>query len=207
MAQCHIMFFGDYPGMISDHLAVLSLQITFFSTCYLKRPSAFYRWNFHRYQMICEYPTDRFISTYRPTDEYVWLWGRSSCPRINSCSLFDSVTINHGYKCYSCSDSEGSLPHSLTSILVLSWDFIRSLWRRSCFDNFGSSCLCCSPVLQKKALRKKAGCCQAGGPTDIMKACREITAGKGEASSARGSGPHGEVIFSPWRSRLQLAIY
>ena len=30
VAQCHIMFFGDYPGMISDHLAVLSLQITFF---------------------------------------------------------------------------------------------------------------------------------------------------------------------------------
>ncbi|CAL8235563.1 unnamed protein product [Boreogadus saida] len=38
-------------------------------------------------------------------------------------------------------------------------------------------------VLQKKRLRKKAGCGQAGGPTDIMKACREITAGKVDLAS------------------------
>lgn len=34
-------------------------------------------------------------------------------------------------------------------------------------------------VLQKKRLRSKAGWGKAGGPLDIMKACQEITAGRG----------------------------
>ena len=52
-------------------------------------------------------------------------------------------------------------------------------------------------MLQKKRLRKKAGCGQAGGPTDIMKACREITAGKGVASSSNAGLVRGGSHFLP----------
>lgn len=34
-------------------------------------------------------------------------------------------------------------------------------------------------VIQKKRIRSKAGWGKAGGPLDIMKACQEITAGRG----------------------------
>lgn len=36
-------------------------------------------------------------------------------------------------------------------------------------------------VLQKKKMRRNAGWSKAGGPLDIMKACQEITAGRGTA--------------------------
>lgn len=39
--------------------------------------------------------------------------------------------------------------------------------------------LCGLAVLQKKRMRRTAGWSQAGGPTEILKACQEITAGRG----------------------------
>ncbi|XP_067094294.1 guanine nucleotide-binding protein-like 1 [Osmerus mordax] len=40
-----------------------------------------------------------------------------------------------------------------------------------------------STVLQKKRMRKKGGCGQAGGPFHILRACQEITAGRVDLSS------------------------
>lgn len=43
--------------------------------------------------------------------------------------------------------------------------------------------ICWLSGLQKKRMRRKAGWGKAGGPLDIMKACQEITAGKGDPAS------------------------
>lgn len=46
---------------------------------------------------------------------------------------------------------------------------------------------CWSAVLQKKRMRKKANWSVAGGLADILKACQEITAGRGERCCASSS--------------------
>lgn len=58
--------------------------------------------------------------------------------------------------------------------------------------------ICWLSGLQKKRMRRKAGWGKAGGPLDIMKACQEITAGKGNpASQSTRLGSTGVWLRSP----------
>lgn len=50
---------------------------------------------------------------------------------------------------------------------------------------FPSSCL--AAVFQKRRMRRKGGWGQAGGPIHILRACQEITAGKGQTRPPRDS--------------------
>lgn len=49
---------------------------------------------------------------------------------------------------------------------------------QQCYTN-NSLSVCWNIVLQKKRMRRKADWSKAGGPIDILKACQEITAGRG----------------------------
>lgn len=66
--------------------------------------------------------------------------------------------------------------------------------------------VCWLVVLQKKRMRRKADWGHAGGPLDILKACQEITAGRGGCLStlnfAYSKLIHDNTRAAPWKSRI-----